>query len=98
MGLGYTKKLDDFRNYVRQDLFSSINKAYSDPEEITDELERVKIQHENAVKLKAINFVGRTNYVDEMLDFCVKDQDKSVYILHGVPGAGKSGPWFHNFC
>ena len=49
------------------------------------------IQHENAIKLKASTFVGRTELVKKAFHHCTKSNFPNTLILHGEPGCGKSG-------
>ena len=49
------------------------------------------IQHENAVKLKASTFVGRTKLVAKALHHCCTIGYPNTLILHGEAGCGKSG-------
>uniref|UniRef100_A0A7M5XDG4 Uncharacterized protein n=1 Tax=Clytia hemisphaerica TaxID=252671 RepID=A0A7M5XDG4_9CNID len=93
-GVGYVKKLEDFEKRVEDDLMEAILSNYSSVDTTqVDQYAMESIQHENAVKLKASTFVGRTDLVDKAFKHCSTKcgNNANTMILHGEPGCGKSG-------
>ena len=70
----------------------SIDKIFDEPEVVQDPFELEKYQHQQAFRVIAQKFVGRSNLIKKLLEHCLKkEHDSSLTILWGKPGAGKTG-------
>ena len=91
-GVGYTCNLDEFAQKVERDLLTAIKMNFIVPD--SSKLDGYlfdTIQHENAIKLKASTFVGRTEMAEETFEHTRSIEGEHTLILHGEPGCGKSG-------
>ena len=94
-GVGYTSGLQEFTEKVEQDLLTAIRLNFCSPSnDDIDEHAFATIQHGNAVRQKAANFVGREVMLREAINHLEVNNDspsQNTLILHGEPGCGKSG-------
>ena len=85
--------LDKFEKQVEEDLLQAVFQNFILPR--SDNLPSLVLEtmeHENSVAARSETFIGRDTEVDQCVHFCEdRDVQSNIMIVHGKPGAGKSG-------
>lgn len=85
---GFFHRLENFAQKVLESLWQQIQKITEvAPRQMPQE--KPSFSMEEAIALRSKIFVGREEYLESMLQFCL-ETGSGYYMLHGVHGVGKS--------
>ena len=92
-GVGYVSGLEEFASLVERDLLYAVSQNFDAPNDsiIEKKWKLVGQMHEAVAVDKASNFVGREELLSAIVRHVSSQTKPSLLILHGDPGAGKSG-------
>lgn len=89
-GVGSVGALDEFRDFITNTLTDSIQAEFPYPGDLTPQ-ERETAKHSSLIEDRAEGFVGRTELLQKMLDYCQgRVSHHGAMVIVGDPGSGKS--------